>query len=216
MKWPTHLYLFYKIKANLRVNERRQKLLCWSVAHLIFFLHVCKNHSEFLIVQYFSCLISETFFPPGPAKGQIYNMLNCLVFFPFLSSGPSWQLPPHQCLQMAGTSTRGRTWAQQLTAWVSWAHSPWQWVAQGADWALLPSPSPSNGGPPVEHPRAGEGQWGFCLFLQAYSRETKKVNAYEALWTSGKVKAFSLSLLKPEIITLYNRAHVKTAWANVY
>lgn len=139
MKWPTHLYLFCKIKANLRVNERRQKLVCWSVAHLIFFLHVCKNLSEFLIVQYLSCLISETFFPPGSAKGQIYNMLNYLVFFPFLSSGPSWQLPPHQCLQMAGTSTRGRVWAQQLTTWVSWAHSP-DSLAVGSTGSWLGSP----------------------------------------------------------------------------
>lgn len=134
------------------------------------------------------CLPSDqTFFPPGPAKGQIYNTLNCLVFFPLLSSGPSWQLPTHQCLQRAGTSTRGRAWAEQLTTWVSWAHSPdslavgnagsWLGSLPFSFWQQL-----SGGGGGGRHcwsiQRQKRGQRRLCLFLQTYPREKKKVSAY--------------------------------------
>lgn len=111
------------------------------------------------------CLPSnQTFFPPGPAKGQIYNTLNCLVFFPLLSSGPSGSYPltnaykgqvhPPGAELGLSSSLHGFHEPTVLTAW--------QWVVQGADWAVLPSllllaAVGAGVRALVEHPRAKEG-----------------------------------------------------------
>ena len=132
-----------------------------------FFLHDCKHLSELLIVH-FPHATSQTFFPHDLPK------VRCTTSVCLSSSLPSLLALPGrrgllQCKQTAGTPTRGRAWGQQLTTWVSWAHSP-DSLAVGSSGSCLGSPpfSFSRHRGPID--RASKGRKGISEGSASSSR----------------------------------------------